>query len=174
MDGEMESQPADEQLRDHLTGLPNAVLLRDRLRLALVRRRRPRVDSLAVLSVDLDGMRAFNDRYGRDAGDTVLQAAGVRLSELVRAGDTVARVDGDEFVMVCEELTGEEEALVVAARVVEGFDRPMLAGGTEHTMTVSVGLVVVTGGEIDPDRVLTEAHRAMLRARGAEPGRFEP
>lgn len=170
----MESQPADELLRDELTGLPNRVLLRDRLRVALVRRRRPRDDSLAVLSVDLDGMRAFNRRYGREVGDAVLQAAAVRLSELVRAGDTVARAGGDEFVMVCEELTGEDEALVVAERVIEGFDRPLLAGDAEHTLTVSVGLVVVAGGELEPDRVLTEAHRAMLRARGDGPGRFGP
>lgn len=168
----MESQPADELLRDELTGLPNGVLLRDRLRVALVRRRRPRDDSLAVLSVDLDGMGAFNRRYGSEAGDAVLQAAAVRLSELVRAGDTVARVDGDEFVMVCEELTGEDEALVVAERVIEGFDRPLPVGDGEHTMTVSVGLVVVAGGELEPDRVLGEAHRAMLRARGEGPGRF--
>lgn len=170
----MESQPADELLRDELTGLPNRVLLRDRLRVALVRRRRPRDDSLAVLSVDLDGMRAFNRRHGREAGDALLQAAAVRLSELIRAGDTVARAGGDEFVMVCEELSGEEEALVVAERVIEGFERPMLVGDDEQTMSVSVGLVVVAGGELEPDRVLTEAHKAMLRARGEGPGRFGP
>lgn len=167
----MESQPADELLRDELTGLPNGVLLRDRLRLALVRRRRPRDDSLAVLSVDLDDMGAFNRRHGREAGDAILQAAAVRLSELVRAGDTVARVEADEFVMVCEELTGEEEALVVAERVIEGFDRPLVTDA-EHVVSVSVGLVVVAGGELEPDRVLGEAHRAMLRARGEGPGRF--
>lgn len=169
----MESQPADELLRDDLTGLPNGVLLRDRLRLALVRRRRPRDDSLAVLSVDLDGMTDFNRRFGRPVGDALLQAAAVRLSELVRAGDTVARAEDDEFVMVCEELSGEEEALVVAERVIEGFDHPLRVGDDEVAVSVSVGLVVVAGGELEPDRVLGEAHRAMLRARGEGPGRFD-
>ncbi|MBJ7332718.1 MAG: GGDEF domain-containing protein [Solirubrobacteraceae bacterium] len=170
----MESQPADELLRDELTGLPSRVLLRDRLRVALVRRRRPRDDSLAVLSVDIDGMRVFNRQHGRETGDGLLQAAAVRLAELVRAGDTVARAGGDEFVMVCEELTGEDESLVVAERVLEGFDRPLRVGEVDHAISVSVGLVIVAGGEMDPDRVLTEAHRAMLRARGDGPSRFNP
>jgi diguanylate cyclase (GGDEF)-like protein len=169
----VEIEPADERLRDELTGLPNRALLLDRLGIVLVRRRRPRSDSLAVFSVDVDGMSALNTTYGREVGDAILCGCAMRLSELVRAGDVVARVRDDEFALLCEELSGEVEALVVAERIADGFERPLKTTRGGFTVGVTVGVVIVAGGAMEPERVLREAHRAMLRGRGAGgEGRF--
>src|SRR6185503_9241590 len=103
---------------DALTGLPNRTLLTDRIEHAL-QRRSSGSGPLALLFCDLDGFKAVNDAYGHQIGDAVLKMTAARLSSVVRPEDTVARIGGDEFVVLCEALGDAASATLVAARVRE-------------------------------------------------------
>ena len=119
---------AHQALHDSLTGLPNRVLLRDRLGVAVGRTRR-RPNSLALLFLDLDGFKSVNDGYGHDAGDDLLVEVARRLQRALRPGDTVVRYGGDEFVILCEDLHGQREALRVAERARAAIAEPFLVRG---------------------------------------------
>ena len=159
---------------DPLTGLANRAMLDDRLALAVERHRRhPRRDHrLVVLFVDLDGFKAVNDAHGHAAGDDVLVVAADALRSAFRPGDTVARVGGDEFVVVCEEMP-QGEIAVVAGRVVRLVAVAVQAtpGVQAGQVTVSVG-VAATEEDGDPTELQARADRAMYEAKRAGGGRW--
>lgn len=131
-------------LHDELTGLANRALLVSRLEHALARCRRSG-GYVGVLFADLDRFKQVNDTFGHHIGDELLVAVARRLSRLLRPSDTVARVSGDEFVVVCEDMDGPERAALVATRICTALERPFQLSLTEIRATASVGIAVATG-----------------------------
>ncbi|MBB3086777.1 GGDEF domain-containing protein [Geodermatophilus sabuli] len=161
---ELEQALRRAALHDPLTGLPNRSLLLDRLEQLLPPGRRSPV-SLAVLFCDLDGFKPVNDAAGHAVGDEVLVRAVERLTGAVRPGDTVARVGGDEFVVLCPGVPSEEAAQEVADRMDAAFDIPLRSSrGTEHRVGVSVGVALCTPDDT-PDTALAAADAAMYRIK---------
>ena len=148
-------------LHDALTGLPNRTLVLDRLRHAVARARRSGRPA-AVLFCDLDGFKAVNDGHGHERGDAVLCAVAARLTEAARASDTVGRLAGDEFVVVCEDLEGEDAVRDIAARLRAAVARPV--GGL--AVDVSIGGALWRDGD-DAAALLQRADAAMYAVKGA-------
>jgi diguanylate cyclase (GGDEF)-like protein len=157
---------------DELTSLPNRALELDRLGHALVRRPAAEDEQLCVLFVDLDRFKAINDSLGHSVGDEVLSLVGDRLQTAVRPGDTVGRLSGDEFVVVCEDIT-VAEAMRVAVRVEAAVAEPMVLRGRENMLTASVGLAMARGEAARPEDVLRDADVAMYRAKERGGARIE-
>jgi diguanylate cyclase (GGDEF)-like protein/PAS domain S-box-containing protein len=157
-------------LHDPLTGLPNRTLLLDRLQLALAQRDRGL--SVAVLFIDLDRFKLVNDSLGHEAGDQLLNAVAVRLRSILRPGDTVARFGGDEFVVLCDSLTGDYDAEGVAERIASALAEPFRLKDNEVFVTASVGITVATGGE-DAHDLLRDSDAALYRAKENGRGRYE-
>jgi diguanylate cyclase (GGDEF)-like protein/PAS domain S-box-containing protein len=155
-----------QALRDPLTRLPNRLLLMDRTRQALARIGRSG-GVVALLFIDLDRFKAVNDNFGHDVGDRLLIAVAERLAEMMRDSDTVARLGGDEFVILGEEFETEDEALLLAERVVQTLREPFHVGTVEVSMPASVGVSVTHDAEADPENMLREADVAMYRAKDA-------
>ncbi len=159
-----------QTLHDALTGLPNRVLFEDRLGLALARARR-RGTQTAVLFLDVDRFKLVNDTLGHRAGDALLREVGKRLRSAVRASDTVARFGGDEFAVLCEELTDERDALRVATSLHAALSVPCelesdLGSEAESlVLSTSVGVAVARGREATPEELLRDADAAMYRAK---------
>ncbi|WCB94316.1 hypothetical protein DSM104299_03048 [Baekduia alba] len=164
----IERQRATEELvhratHDPLTGLPNRTLLFDRLTHALARARRSGT-ALAVLFIDLDRLKLVNDTLGHDVGDRVLRDVAERVAGCVRPGDTVARFGGDELLVVAEDIDADTAA-AIAERVVEAVARSTSAGADGLAPTVSVGVVVIPGGEVDAHEAVRRADEAMYAAK---------
>lgn len=167
---EAEDRLREAALHDALTGLPNRTLLDDRLSNALARCRRT-AGEIAVLFCDLDGFKDVNDNGGHRAGDAVLKVTAERLKSALRSQDTVARIGGDEFVIVLEPSIGQDcdaagisdmrtVALTVAERIKSAVGVPIRVHGSHYAVTVSIG-VSFAGDGCDPGEVL----------RGADMGR---
>ena len=147
---------------DPLTGLPNRLLFRDRLRHALERGHREHTPT-CVLVLDLDGFKAVNDRYGHPTGDAVLVHVAGRLSSVLRASDTAARLGGDEFAVVCEN-TERADAERLAGRLREALLGVLTVGSTTVQVGLSIGIGSVDGGsdpELTQETVVREADTAM-------------
>ena len=159
-------------LYDSLTGLPNRVLLQQRLEHAALRARRSHAH-VGVLFIDLDDFKRVNDTHGHRVGDQLLCAVAQRLSSLSRPGDTLARVYGDEFVFLCEDMRGVADIETLATRVVESFAVPFVVEGAEPKMavTASVGLAYAGLGEEVSDQLLDNADAAMYQAKRNGRGR---
>ncbi len=157
-----------EALHDPLTGLANRTLLRDRLEHALARSERG-AGATGVLFVDLDDFKKVNDVYGHAIGDSVLVQLGARLRAAVRPADTVARIGGDEFVVICEQVD-EEAAVALGRRVQEAVQVPVVVRGVEHRVSASVGIAL---GHTNPDALLDDADTAVYRAKADPSGRVE-
>ncbi|HVW31175.1 MAG TPA: EAL domain-containing protein, partial [Acidimicrobiia bacterium] len=155
---------AHAALHDALTGLPNRLLLEDRLQQALMRSSR-RGEPVAVLFLDLDRFKLVNDSLGHAAGDDVLVAATGRLLATVRSGDTVARFGGDEFVVVAEQHEGALPAAALAERINAVLCEPFTVEGSEVYLSSSIGIATGLGGEATPDGLLRDADAAMYRAK---------
>lgn len=156
-----ERRLAHQATHDSLTGVGNRAALVDRLELALARARRTG-RQVAVLFCDLDSFKAVNDRHGHDRGDRLLVEVATRITRAVRPSDTVCRTGGDEFVVVCEDLTDVDQAHTIAERVrssVEGT--PVEIGELQLHARVSVGVAVADLALDDPDRLLRTADLAM-------------
>ncbi|MEP6696682.1 MAG: sensor domain-containing diguanylate cyclase [Pseudonocardiales bacterium] len=152
-------------LHDDLTGLPNRALLHDRLDHAMEKARRSGAVA-AVLFVDLDGFKSINDQHGHHAGDLALVAVADRLRHAVRPADTLARLSGDEFVIVCEEILDPAVAEGVAERVANVLALPVHiedVGNVE--VSASVGIAFAGKGRELPEAILRDADTAMFAAK---------
>lgn len=151
---------------DPLTGLPNRSLFYDRLQQAMAHSRRSG-ETMALLFVDLDRFKPINDELGHDAGDHVLRLVAERLRQCTRAEDTVARVGGDEFLLILSAMNHAESGREVAAKVLESMASPMRIGGRELRISASAGLVFNRGEDIDLDELIRRADQAMYQAKEA-------
>ena len=152
---------------DPLSGLPNRYLFMERLQHSIKRARRNR-RLLAVLFVDIDGFKDINDRFGHAAGDELLRQMGCRLCSAVREFDTVARISGDEFAVILEELPAEDIADRIAARLLETAAQPTRFDVHELAVTVSIGLARFPRDAGNPEGLLNKADAAMygVKRRG--------
>jgi diguanylate cyclase (GGDEF)-like protein len=162
---EQEEKLRTAALRDHLTGLPNRLLLEDRLTQAGLRATRDTAYRFAVLLLDLDGFKAVNDTLGHAAGDQLLIKVAGRLTKLLRRTDTVARLGGDEFVVLVGGVGGTDGHETVRKAIKTTLAEPFLIDGKEVTVGVSIGVAVSTDEATDPDRLLREADAAMYREK---------
>ena len=169
---EAESALAHRALHDPLCGLPNRLLLLDRLQAALGRSERE-VSHPAVLFVDIDRFKVVNDTLGHEAGDEVLRAVAARLTTAVRPADTVARLGGDEFVVLAEQVTGLDEARAVAARLRDALDQPLTIDGGQVRVTLSIGVTLGIGRGETPEALVQRADAAMYVAKQAGRDRIE-
>ena len=151
-------------LHDTLTGLPNRTLLIQRLDHAMLRSRRSR-NMLAVLFVDLDRFKTVNDCYGHHVGDELLSAVADRLTNLLRPGDTLARLSGDEYVILCEDLEDACQVEPIAARVGAAFTEPFVLTTAEVHISASVGIAFAGLADDMPEEVLQNADAAMYKAK---------
>jgi len=159
-------------LHDPLTGLPNRTLFTERLEHAVARTGRS-AEILAVLFVDLDRFKSINDRYGHHVGDQLLIDVATRISHVVRPGDTVARLAGDEFVVLCEDLGEPGQAEFVAERIVAKLGEPMHFNGHQLEVTASVGLAFSGPGVELPQSLLQDADFAMYQVKRAGGARHQ-
>ena len=167
-----EAALALQALHDPLTGLPNRALFLDRLRGALDRSRRTG-SPVVVLFLDVDGFKQINDTLGHAAGDRLLTVLAERFRAMLRPMDTVARFGGDEFTFLFEGLEGEGEAALVAQRVTHSASLPLTLGGQQRSVSISIGVYMVTDPEEEIDDVLRQADTAMYRAKESGGDRFE-
>jgi diguanylate cyclase (GGDEF)-like protein/PAS domain S-box-containing protein len=158
-------------LHDPLTGLPNRILLMDRLGQGLQRLRRTQ-SRAAVIVMDLDRFKLVNESLGHDVGDELLAAVAPRLKQTVRGSDTVAHFGADEFGILLEDITGEHDAVDMAQRIAAVFTRPFILAGDEHFVTTSVGIALGAGGE-RPEDLIRDADAAMHRAKERGGARYE-
>ncbi len=150
---------------DSLTGLPNRVLLNDLFMQALLTAKRHNT-VLAVLYLDLDRFKHINDSLGHAVGDRLLQAVALRLTECVRASDTVCRLGGDEFVIVLSEVAHAEDAAVCAEKILESLRVPNVIEGHEIHISSSIGIAICPGDGDEVEVLLRNADSAMYEAKG--------
>src|SRR5580693_4862051 len=156
---------------DALTDLANRVLLNERLEQALGRRIH-REEMVAVHHLDLDQFKAVNDTFGHPAGDKLLRIVAERLRSLVRETDTIARMGGDEFVIVQTPITEPTDATSLAQRIIASMGEPFDIDGHQAVIGASVGIAVGPGDGLRPDRLLRNADLALYRAKGDGRGTF--
>jgi diguanylate cyclase (GGDEF)-like protein/PAS domain S-box-containing protein len=150
---------------DNLTGLPNRGLLQDRLAHSIARAERSG-RKVAVLFIDLDNFKNINDTLGHDVGDELLRQVSRRLGECVRAGDTIARQGGDEFIVLLDNLEDGRGASVVAQKILNGLRAAFPLGGTEQHVSGSVGIAVYPEDGRDAQTLMKNADTAMFHGKG--------
>ncbi len=155
---------------DHLTGLPNRALLSDRAAIAFARARRLD-EQLALIFVDFDDLKSVNDTLGHAAGDAIIRAVAGRLSAASRAEDTVARIGGDEFVILAR-IGSEEDVDELAARLVSDLSQPYEVMGRRVHASASVGVAIYPEQGESLDTLMSHADAAMYAAKGERPRAF--
>jgi diguanylate cyclase (GGDEF)-like protein/PAS domain S-box-containing protein len=174
--GALERESTEEKIRhqalhDSLTGLPNRMLLLERLAHWGDRARRSG-EMAAIVYIDLDNFKLINDGLGHDCGDEVLRAVAERLDAAVRPSDTVARVGGDEFVVLCEDVASEPAAVEIVERLSEQFQDPFCLDGHHRHLSASIG-IALADGPVEAKALLRDADAAMYRSKERGGGRFE-
>ncbi len=149
---------------DHLTGLPNRILLQDRFAQAVTRAKREST-CLALMFLDLDGFKHINDSLGHEVGDQLLKEITARLTRAVRASDTVSRQGGDEFVILLPRVREVADAAVVADKLLEAARRPVVIDGAELNVTLSIGVSLYPNDGTDPAVLMKHADAAMYQAK---------
>jgi diguanylate cyclase (GGDEF)-like protein len=156
---------------DALTGIPNRMLLSDRMKQAIAHAKRDG-DLLAVCYLDLDGFKQVNDTLGHQAGDQVLIEISRRIEGILRKGDTCARLGGDEFVVLLPNLSDEEKCIVTVKRLLEIIAQPISVQSQNFFLSASIGISIYRGGESDADVLLNYADQAMYTAKQSGKNRY--
>jgi diguanylate cyclase (GGDEF)-like protein len=156
---------------DTLTGLATRLVLEDQLNVALESARRLQT-GLALLMLDIDRFKLINDSLGHHAGDKVLRVTANRMVEAVRKSDTVARMGGDEFIVLLPDLNDSEMVAGFAAKIVTALSMPVAFAGREVSVTVSVGVCASEAGRMDADTMLKNVDAALYRAKAQGRNRF--
>ncbi len=167
----MEQQKATlhDSLHDALTGLPNRVLFNDRLEHGMEQAKRHGW-SLAVMFMDLDKFKSINDSYGHDAGDAVLLTIAMRLKETVRTDDTVSRHGGDEFLYLLMEIKEDQDAAIVAEKIIKAVQVPCDVSVGELTVNTSIGISIYPRDGNTVEALIKSADAAMYRAKQSKSG----
>jgi diguanylate cyclase (GGDEF)-like protein len=152
---------------DVLTELPNRSQFHDRLSGALARAARHK-QMAGIMLLNVDAFKAINIKHGHRGGDLVLKEVAARLKQCTRQSDTVARMGGDEFAVILEDLTGKEGAEVPAQRALDALSRPMLIDGKEVLITATIGIALYPLDVADLDGLLRTADAAMCDAKDHE------
>jgi diguanylate cyclase len=170
-----ELELAHRATHDALTGLPNRTLFLERLTLTLARVER-RSQGCAVLFLDLDRFKVVNDSLGHDVGDRLLMEAAERLRAIVRPSDTVARFGGDEFMVLCDDIAGEADAIVVAERIAGSLAEPFHIQGQVLHVGVSIGIALAGDRSRAPQTIVRDADQTMdvAKRRGSRWEVFRP
>lgn len=151
-------------LHDALTGLPNRTLFFDRLDVGLARTKRTD-NQVAVIFFDIDHFKNLNDSLGHLATDNLLTQIGSRLAQTMRESDTVARFGGDEFVVLCEDVSGESEAAALAKRLQSALKAPFFVGDEPHKLSASMGVALSGVDNLDGEELLRDADVALYRSK---------
>ncbi len=167
----MAQQMTYQATHDALTGLPNRVLLMDRLKQALSRAPWNK-KSVAVLFLDLDRFKIVNDTLGHDTGDELLCQIANRMEKCIREGDTISRLGGDEFVVVLTDLAAEEDIPRVAKKFVDALAYPFTLNEQEFFITASIGISLFPGHGNDPFILMKNADIAMYQAKNSGRNNF--
>lgn len=162
----IERQMRDMAHFDPVTGLPNRNLLRDRMTQALLQGKRDNTQ-VAVMFLDLDRFKNINDTLGHLVGDDLLRLVAVRLSMALRTSDTLARIGGDEFVLILPSLTTSDHVDVVAGKLTSALQAPMEVQGHLLHITTSIGICIYPQDGADTDVLLRNADTAMYQAKAA-------
>jgi diguanylate cyclase (GGDEF)-like protein/PAS domain S-box-containing protein len=149
---------------DNLTGLPNRALLNDRFDMAVANARRNSRD-MAFMILDLDRFKNINDSYGHTVGDMLLVAVAGRLTALLRKGDTVARIGGDEFAVLLPETTKTESAVQIAQKIIDAFHQPFSLDGRQLSITTSIGIAKFPADGEELETLARNADTAMYQAK---------
>lgn len=151
---------------DALTGLPSLRLARDRLAMAISQARRDKT-AVAVMFADLDGFKSVNDNFGHDAGDYVLKQVAERLISCVRATDTIARVGGDEFLIIATGIHAPDNAKQIAEKIIHLVSQPITFNGNQTGVGISIGIALYSDDGEDMEQLIKAADDAMYRIKNA-------
>ena len=168
-----EEQLKNEALHDSLTALPNRVLFMERLRYAHSRAQGRKGYLFAVLFLDLDRFKLLNDSFGHTFGDLLLIQVAQKLKVCLRGEDTIARMGGDEFAILLDDLGEPVQAERLAERLQKELAEPFELKGREIRTTASIGIALSTIGYQRPEDLLRDADTAMYRAKSSEKGKYE-
>lgn len=166
---EQQKEALHTSLHDALTGLPNRVLFNDRLEHGMAQANRHGW-TLAVMFMDLDKFKAINDAYGHDAGDAVLLTIAKRLKETTRTDDTVSRHGGDEFLYLLLEIKEDQDAVIVAKKIIEAVQVPCDVNVGELTVNTSIGISIYPRDGTTAEALIKSADAAMYRAKQSKSG----
>ena len=169
---QLEQKLEEMATHDFLTGLPNRVLLLDRFDIvaALAHRNKAR---LAVMSLDLDNFKSINDTLGHDIGDQVLKAVSKRFTGIIRASDTVARVGGDEFILVMLETKHMEDTTAIAQKMLDSFKEPFSIHGHQLYLSSSIGIAIYPEDAEDMETLIKKSDAAMYYSKGHGGNQFK-
>jgi diguanylate cyclase (GGDEF)-like protein len=157
---------------DALTGLPNRLLLADRLYQGMVQAKR-RGEKLILAYLDLDGFKAINDTYGHETGDQLLIALAKQMKHALREGDTLARLGGDEFVAVLNDVKSVESSLRMLTRLLEATSKPVALGNFILNVSASLGVTFYPQShDVEADQLLRQADQAMYQAKLSGKNRY--
>jgi len=149
---------------DHLTNLASRSLFNDILRATVLRVQRSK-RLIAVMYIDLDHFKAINDSFGHNVGDDLLTGFAKRLQMCIREADTAARLGGDEFVILIEEIQNQQNAIVIAERILKAMLAPFVIGEHAIHVTISIGLAFYQGEDTTPQELVSKADRALYQSK---------